>query len=154
MKCTTCGSELEPGAAFCVRCGTLAPESTTAGMQTTQLREPQVPQMHLPHGSGEIVPATSWSGPTNVGAPRNALAIVSLVCGILGVLQVLPVIGPIAAVITGHLARRQILNAGSGEAGAGMALAGLIMGYAMLVIYLFLCVLGLVFAALFTRYFS
>ena len=71
-----------------------------------------------------------------VTAPTNSLAIVSLVCGAVG-LTVVPVVGSIVAVVTGHMARGQIRQ--TGEGGAGMALAGLILGYA-----------GLAFAALVT----
>ncbi len=56
--------------------------------------------------------------------PTNTLAIVSLVTSILG----LSIIG----IVTGHVARGQIRR--SGEGGAGIALAGLIIGYVVLVI--------------------
>lgn len=54
-------------------------------------------------------------------APRstNTLAIVSLVTSIIGL--------GIVGIITGHIARRQIRQ--TGEAGDGLALAGLIIGY-------------------------
>ena len=58
--------------------------------------------------------------------PRtNPLAITSLVCGIAQLM-----FGPLAtipAVVCGHMARGQIRR--TGEQGAGMALAGLIMGW-------------------------
>ncbi len=55
------------------------------------------------------------NGPT----PRtNVLAIVSIVTAFMA---------PLAAVVTGHLALRQIAR--SGEEGRGLALAGLIIGY-------------------------
>lgn len=60
-------------------------------------------------------------------APRtNVLAIVSLVSGIVG-LTFIPFIGGIVAVITGHMARKEIRT--SGEAGDGLAKGGLITGY-------------------------
>ena len=70
--------------------------------------------------------------PTFVPAPvvpTNVLAIVSLVTGLLG-LSFAPFIGSIAAVITGHIALHQIKA--THEQGRGMALAGLIMGYVLL----------------------
>jgi Domain of unknown function (DUF4190) len=70
------------------------------------------------------------------GRPTNTLAIVSLVLGI-GCYVILPVIGAIAAVITGHMARGQIRQ--TGEGGGGMALAGLILGY----LHLALAVIGI-----------
>ncbi len=65
--------------------------------------------------------------------PTNTLAIVSLVAGI-GSYVILPVIGAIIAVITGHMARGQIRR--TGEGGSGFALAGLILGYIHLVLFL------------------
>jgi hypothetical protein len=55
----------------------------------------------------------------------NGSAIASLVCGLIGMLAFFP--AAIAAVVCGHVARRQIAR--TGERGAGMALAGLILGY-------------------------
>jgi Domain of unknown function (DUF4190) len=75
--------------------------------------------------------------PYTVAQPTNTLAIVSLVFGI-GSYVVLPVIGAIVAVITGHMARGQIRQ--TGEGGSGLALAGLILGY----VHLALAVIGIV----------
>jgi hypothetical protein len=60
------------------------------------------------------------------GRPTNALAIVSLVLGILGLVLFFGV-ASIPAVITGHIARKQIRQ--RDEDGAGIALAGLILGW-------------------------
>jgi Domain of unknown function (DUF4190) len=56
--------------------------------------------------------------------PTNGLAIAALVCGVGGFVVGLSFI---PAIICGHLARRQIRQ--TGEQGAGLALAGLILGY-------------------------
>lgn len=58
--------------------------------------------------------------------PTNGLAVASLVFGLLGWF-LLPVLAPLLAVIFGHMARGQIRN--TGEAGGGMAVAGLVLGY-------------------------
>ena len=58
-------------------------------------------------------------------AKTNSLAITSLICGIAQMM-----FGPLAtipAVVCGHMARNQIRR--TGEQGAGMALAGLILGW-------------------------
>jgi hypothetical protein len=55
----------------------------------------------------------------------NTLAIISLSCGI-GQL-IAGIFASVPAIICGHIARRQISQ--TGETGAGMALAGLILGY-------------------------
>jgi hypothetical protein len=61
----------------------------------------------------------------------STLAIVSLVTGILG-WTILPFIASIVAVITGHLAKKEIRESGGLISGDGMALAGLILGYTMI----------------------
>ncbi|TWG86181.1 uncharacterized protein DUF4190 [Luteimonas sp. J16] len=65
----------------------------------------------------------------------STLAIVSLVSGILG-WTVLPWLGSIVAIVTGHLARGEIARAPERMEGGGLALAGLILGYAMLALTL------------------
>jgi hypothetical protein len=60
------------------------------------------------------------------GPHTNTLAVLSLCFGVGQVF--LWFVGAIAAIVCGHAARRQIRQ--TGEAGDGMALAGLILGYA------------------------
>ena len=60
----------------------------------------------------------------------NALAISSLVCGIIG--WIIPILFALLAIIFGHVARNQIKR--NGQGGAGLALAGLILGYIQFVI--------------------
>ena len=71
-------------------------------------------------------------------------AIVSLVSGLLG-WSFVPWLGSIVAVITGHLARTEIRREPERLEGDGMAVAGLVLGYAMLVLSL----LGLLLVVLF-----
>jgi len=61
-------------------------------------------------------------------ARTSTLAIVSLIAGIVG-LFVLPMIGSIVAVVTGHMAKREIRDSGGQVSGDGLATAGLILGY-------------------------
>jgi hypothetical protein len=62
----------------------------------------------------------------------STLAIISLIGGITG-FTVLPFLGAIVAVITGHMAQSEIKKSGGMVTGKGMATAGLIMGYLVLV---------------------
>jgi hypothetical protein len=71
--------------------------------------------------------------------PTNSLAIAALVCGIAGFVTGITCI---PAIICGHIARGQIRR--TGEQGDGMALAGLILGYVSVVLYIAL-VLAIVF---------
>jgi hypothetical protein len=68
----------------------------------------------------------------------SSLAIASLVSGILGWFLI-PIIGAIIAIITGHMAKNEIRSSGGRLSGDGMATAGLILGYVQVV----LTVLGL-----------
>ena len=60
----------------------------------------------------------------------SGLAIGSLICGIL--FFFLPT--AIAAIVMGHISRSQIRRSGGQKSGAGMAMAGLILGYAGVVL--------------------
>jgi hypothetical protein len=80
------------------------------GALTADLRQP------VPYRQGAYPPAKTRT---------NAMAIASLACGI-GQIFFWFVAG-VPAIVFGHVARRQIRE--TGEAGDGMALAGLILGY-------------------------
>ena len=68
----------------------------------------------------------------------STLAIVSLVAGILG-WTLAPFIGNVVAVITGHMARKEIrLN--PAREGSGFATAGLILGWVGLAFWILLAV--------------
>ncbi|HBK46900.1 MAG TPA: hypothetical protein DDZ67_10810 [Xanthomonadaceae bacterium] len=58
----------------------------------------------------------------------SSLAIVSLVAGILG-WTLLPFVGSIGAIITGHLARAEIRRNPGRLDGDGFAVAGLVLGW-------------------------
>lgn len=85
------------------------------------------------------------SGGIGDGGGISPLAIASLVCGIAGA-TVLPLIGSILAVVFGHVALGQV-KLGRLE-GRGMAIAGLVLGYVMLTISMFVFLLFLVAIAL------
>lgn len=71
---------------------------------------------------------TSPSSSLPPAPPRTStLAVVSLVCGLLG-WSLLPLVGSIAAVVTGHMARAEIRRT-PGLDGDGLAVAGLVLGY-------------------------
>jgi peptidyl-prolyl cis-trans isomerase B (cyclophilin B) len=88
-----------------------------------------------------VPPATVPAAPPAAYAPEgpktNVLGIVSLVTAILGI--------SIAAVITGHIALSQIKK--RGEAGHGIALAGLIIGYVGCAIWIIFWIFWIVLLA-------
>ena len=61
------------------------------------------------------------------------MAIVSLVLGIISWVA-LPLLGAIGAIITGHMARREIKQSFGSQSGDTLALVGLILGYLNLVV--------------------
>jgi hypothetical protein len=73
------------------------------------------------------------AAPATPPRPTNTLAIVSLASGI-ATWILLPIIGAIVAIVTGHMARREIRADPTRWSGEGMALAGLILGYAQIVL--------------------
>lgn len=75
-----------------------------------------------PQAGSPFAPPTA--APALVPTP-SALAIVSLVAGILGLF----IFGSLIAVICGHIARANIRASNGTQTGDGMALAGLILGY-------------------------
>jgi hypothetical protein len=107
MFCTTCGAQVPAGSAYCHNCGR--------------------PALAVRPGSG--------AAPGSVaGAPqREPKAIASLVCGILG-LTIFSILAGIPAIILGHTARKRIAESMGSLSGAGVALAGLIMGYLSLAV--------------------
>lgn len=64
--------------------------------------------------------------------PTSTLALVSMIAGIAGWLAA-PLIGPLVAIISGHMAKREIRESMGQKSGDGMATAGLVLGYLQLV---------------------
>jgi hypothetical protein len=61
------------------------------------------------------------------------MAIISLIAGITG-FSVFPLIGSIVAVVTGHMAKKEIRESNGMIGGDGLATFGLVLGYAGLAI--------------------
>ncbi|MET1002625.1 MAG: DUF4190 domain-containing protein [Acidimicrobiia bacterium] len=90
---------------------------------------PGAPPPQQPWGSPP--PGGPWPGgaPYPPPKPTSSLAVVSLVFGIVQFF-VCPIIGGIVAIVTGHVARGRAKRSQGAEGGTGMALAGVILGYA------------------------
>ncbi|MCD9046576.1 MULTISPECIES: DUF4190 domain-containing protein [unclassified Luteimonas] len=73
----------------------------------------------------------------------SVLAVLSLVFGILG-WTLLPGLGAIVAVVTGHIARAEIRRAPQTLEGDGLAIAGLVLGWLGIVLGIALVALMLV----------
>lgn len=144
MTCTTCGAALPAGATFCPNCGT---RTAHAGAPATQAppieRDPGAPPpLAMPPPNTGIAPP-GYAAPA---APATSTAaIVSLVFGILGVVFALPLIGPVVAIVAGHMARNEIRRSEGRLTGDGLAVAGLIMGYLMLILSALAACVGIAF---------
>jgi hypothetical protein len=99
------------------------------------------------------VPDVPQGGAIAVAHSNNTLAVVSLVAGIASFFgHIIPFVGgftlALVAIITGHMARGQIRR--TGEAGMGMATAGLVIGYIhmALIAVVFVFFFGVVIAVL------
>jgi hypothetical protein len=65
-------------------------------------------------------------------APQNStMALVSLIAGIASWV-IFPFIGAVVAVITGHMAKKEIRESAGRLTGDGLATVGLVLGYAQL----------------------
>lgn len=61
-------------------------------------------------------------------APNSQMALISLIAGILG-WTILPGIASIVAIVTGHMAKREIRESNGALGGDGLATIGLVLGY-------------------------
>lgn len=81
----------------------------------------------------------------DTAAPRTSTAaVISLVFGILSWV-LLPVVGAIVAVVTGHVARGEIRRSAGTVEGDALAVAGLVLGWANLLLGLLAVFVALVF---------
>jgi len=73
----------------------------------------------------------------------STLAIISLISGLVG--WVIPLVGGIVAIVTGHLARKEIRQSNNTLSGDGMAIAGLVLGYVhvgiIIIVFVFILML-------------
>jgi hypothetical protein len=93
----------------------------------------------LPVAPATVVTTAAKTTAVTPAAKTSGLAIASLACGLaqfaFGPLATIP------AIVCGHMARSQIKR--TGEQGAGLALAGLILGWAAVILGIVLLVVGL-----------
>lgn len=80
----------------------------------------------------------------NAARQTSSLAIVSLVSGILG-WTLLPFIGTLVAIVTGHMARKEISNSSGRLDGDGLAVGGLVLGWVSAALWLIGIVVFVVF---------
>ena len=86
-----------------------------------------VPPNYAHYGAGNPYAPYGHAAPSKT----NGLAIAALVCGIAGFILFIPAV---LGVIFGFVARAQIKKSGGTQKGGGMALAGIIVGFAWLAV--------------------
>jgi hypothetical protein len=122
MQCSFCDAPLPGSARYCPNCGT--PLANAASGQYMDLKSAGY---DAPSGGNAYASGGPWSRGT------STLAVVSFVAGIAAWFAV-PLLAAIAAVITGHMARREIRQSAGRLDGDWMAVIGLVLGYAQLII--------------------
>ena len=102
----------------------------------------QPPGSYPPAAYMQGVPVQPGAGYS--GQRTNSLAVAALVCGIVQFIGFW-LLGTIPAIVLGHMARNQIRQ--RGEQGAGLALAGLILGYVGLALTVIFIIIVIAVAA-------
>jgi len=105
MICSLCAAENPNNGRYCLKCGAL--------LQGQRAMPPQ---------SFESAPSAPYSGPTET----SGKAIASMICGFLFFLFPIPIL----AVVLGHLSLADMRRSGGRITGRGMAVTGLVLGYA------------------------
>jgi type IV pilus assembly protein PilA len=105
MFCAMCGADNPNDGHFCKKCGAMLQG-----------------QRAMPPGAGFGPPVAPYTGPTET----SGKAIGSLICGLL--FFFFPV--AIVAIILGHISLSEIRRAGGRLTGRGLAIGGLVLGYA------------------------
>ena len=78
-------------------------------------------------------------------APQsNTKALLSLIAGILG-WTLLPFLGSVGAIVLGHMARADIRRSAGQQVGDGFAIAGLVLGWLSVILWLLGVILAIVF---------
>ena len=100
-----------------------------------------VPPSYPPYGAAAPSGSTTPYAPYNqVGQPKtNGLAIAALVCGCAGFILFIPAV---LGVIFGFISRSQIKQSNGRQKGDGMAIAGIIVGFAWIALLVLLIAVG------------
>ena len=70
--------------------------------------------------------------------PTSTMAIISLVAGLAGIFF-LPLIGGVAAIITGNMARKETNTYPPTASGSGLATAGMTLGWISIILWVVIC---------------
>ncbi len=77
--------------------------------------------------------------------PTSSLATTSLIAAILG-WTIAPLLGTVTAIITGHMAKKEIKESNGRIDGDTLATIGLVMGYVQIIpVFFCICIIGVMF---------
>jgi type IV pilus assembly protein PilA len=113
QTCSRCAASVQEGVSFCPTCGN-GLSGIPAPMARLSPLSPAIP--------------VAYTGPQETSGKATA----SLICGILAYV-ILPFLAAIPAIILGHLALSDIKKTAGRLKGNGLAIAGMVMGYAQVV---------------------
>jgi len=146
-KCTRCGHTMSYPQSTCPGCGVLLSGVRCDGCGYTDSKEAFINNNHrcpkcgsVVYQGGGISSYGSSSGTSYSSSDNNTTAVWSMWLGIVSLFCLGPLTG-IPAIICGHIARKQIRE--TAQDGNGMALAGLILGYISLVLFIGLVITGI-----------
>jgi len=133
MLCPRCGEANAQGTKFCVRCGASLPFEAGTSDAT-----PPAPAA-ASSGSVPGLPPPRVLQPLPMGPPESSgKAIASLICGMF--MWIFP--AAVAAVILGHVSLSDIKRSAGRLTGRGMAITGLVLGYAGLFFIPFILIIA------------
>ncbi len=122
MFCSNCGENIDPRAQICPRCGAASSAATQPGPPAPGATPPNLPSLSPP-------PSAPMSAMPPAESQTDRRAVFSLVLGILSI-TCFWILAGIPAIILGHISYSAIRKSMGRLKGEGLAIAGLIMGYA------------------------